>query len=358
MVKYVLKRILAFIPTVIAISLLAFIISQSAPADPVEKLAKSADMEGGASTESASTKKVKQEIREKYGLNYPLFYGSITTLADSDTIHRIPDKGYRGNLKKLTREYGNWPQIIAYHNAVQVATDTFNRLSFEELDSATRAEYGYDNIRAIHSDVTSEVVDLLESHNHTIVQTKIDSIGAAVAKYSFLAPLDDAFGDVKNGYEAMRTEATPWKTYVPWPQWNGSKNQYHIWLTGKDDWWKKSEMKEKGFFGWLAGPWTREQEKSKGVLRGDFGESYVDGQPISTKIKQSFLWSFILSFLSIIIAYVVSLPSRYSGGILQGFDVRQIEFDYLLHPVFTAEILRRYRIALPFCESGRIGLVP
>ena len=77
MLKYLLQRILIFIPTLVAISLLAFIISISAPADPVEKLSNSADKEGNANQQSNATKKTKQELRKKLGLDLPIFYFSF-----------------------------------------------------------------------------------------------------------------------------------------------------------------------------------------------------------------------------------------------------------------------------------------
>ena len=56
----------------VAISLLAFIINISAPGDPVEKLSNSADKEGAANEQSNATKKVKQELRKKLGLDLTL----------------------------------------------------------------------------------------------------------------------------------------------------------------------------------------------------------------------------------------------------------------------------------------------
>ena len=52
MLKYTLQRLITFIPMLIAISLIAFIISINAPGDPVERLSKSAGNEGGAEQES------------------------------------------------------------------------------------------------------------------------------------------------------------------------------------------------------------------------------------------------------------------------------------------------------------------
>ena len=64
MLKYIVKRILIFIPMLIAISLLAFVININAPGDPVERLSNSADKEGAANEQSNATKKVKQELRK------------------------------------------------------------------------------------------------------------------------------------------------------------------------------------------------------------------------------------------------------------------------------------------------------
>ena len=102
MLKYIFKRLLVFIPTLIIISLMAFVISTNAPGDPVERLSKSASKEGAASEQSAATKKVKQDIRKRLGLDLPIFYFSLTTLGDCDTLHKIDDKAQQENLLKLT----------------------------------------------------------------------------------------------------------------------------------------------------------------------------------------------------------------------------------------------------------------
>ena len=62
MLKYTFKRILVFIPMLIAISLLSFIISINAPGDPVERLSKAAGNEGSAEQQSGASKKIKQEL--------------------------------------------------------------------------------------------------------------------------------------------------------------------------------------------------------------------------------------------------------------------------------------------------------
>ena len=76
----------------IAISLIAFIISINAPGDPVERLAKAAGNEGGVDQQSGASKKIKLELRKKLGLDLPIFYISISDIAISDTLYKIQDK--------------------------------------------------------------------------------------------------------------------------------------------------------------------------------------------------------------------------------------------------------------------------
>ena len=84
----------------IAISLIAFIISINAPGDPVERLSKAAGNEGSAEQQSGASKKIKQELRKKLGLDLPIFYVSISDLASCDTLYKIQDKYHKSNLKK------------------------------------------------------------------------------------------------------------------------------------------------------------------------------------------------------------------------------------------------------------------
>ena len=49
-----------------------------------------------------------------------------------------------------------------------------------------------------------------------------------------------------------------WKTFIPTIIWYGSGNQYHFWLFGNG-------------------------KDRHGVIRGDFGFSYMDSQPIGEK---------------------------------------------------------------------------
>ena len=120
MLKYTFKRILVFIPMLIAISLLSFIISINAPGDPVERLSKAAGTEGSAEQQSGASKKIKQELRKKLGLDLPIFYISISNIASTDTLYKVQDRYHKANLEALTHKCGNWQAVSDYYQSLLV----------------------------------------------------------------------------------------------------------------------------------------------------------------------------------------------------------------------------------------------
>ena len=47
---------------------------------------------------------------------------------------------------------------------------------------------------------------------------------------------------------------------------------------------------------------------SKGILRWDFGRSYIDNKKVSEKIATALYWTMIINIISIFIAYMISIP--------------------------------------------------
>ena len=96
------------------------------------------------------------------------------------------------------------------------------------------------------------------------------------------------------------------------------KNQYHLWLLGNG-------------------------KNRKGIVRGDFGISYSDGQQISTKIWDKLWISFALAFISILIAYLVSIPigiySAYKKDSAVDKGISLILFILYSLPVFFVGVL-------------------
>jgi ABC-type dipeptide/oligopeptide/nickel transport system permease component len=94
MFKYILKRILIFIPTLIAISMAIFFLNLLAPGDPVESML---NLSGGGESGGNMADKMAGEgaylaKRAELNLDKPAFYFSLTSAAYPDTLYRSAKK--------------------------------------------------------------------------------------------------------------------------------------------------------------------------------------------------------------------------------------------------------------------------
>ena len=136
MSRYLLKRICIFIPTLLVIILLAFIISVKAPGDPLDRMVTAQDGVTDQSSLSWNAQLEKDRWRTKLGLDLPVFYFSITNAATPDTLYRIYDKRLRETSKRLIQAYGNWEEISAYQTSIQELAKQVE-LTEEELKKYT-----------------------------------------------------------------------------------------------------------------------------------------------------------------------------------------------------------------------------
>ena len=283
MLKYTIQRVLTFIPMLIGISLLSFIISISAPGDPVERLSKAAGNEGGADQQSGASKKIKQELRKKLGLDLPIFYFSIGDISDSDTLYKVEDKYHKSNLKALDHQSGNWLAVSNYYHALLNLEKKAKKINAKSV--AEQKEISLNDVNEILNQCIFEINSLLEVNRIDVVNAKFEKLETLISEnFFFLHVIIKEYEHLKRTRENLVLEATKWKNYIPSIKWYGFQNQYHHWLFGNGD-------------------------DRRGLIRGDFGISYIDGQAISTKIWQKVWISFSLSLISIFIAYLVSIPT-------------------------------------------------
>ncbi len=271
---YIIRRILIFIPTLIIISLMGFVISINAPGDPVERLVNTADNKGAVGANTASNEKLKQQIREKLGLHLPIFYLSLTTMADTDTLYKIPDRNQRSAMSTMILKYGNWGYIADYYDQIK---STVYKMEQMNLDSVAYQNYPRNEVNEVINKAKFTLLSLLEETKDKRINEKIDKVKNLLNEYGFLEPVAQNFRDVEQSYIEVISNTAKWKTYVPAINFYGLDNQYHNWITG--------------------------------IVTGlDFGISYRDQQPVISRIKSRFIWSFSLAILSIIFAYIVSIP--------------------------------------------------
>lgn len=115
--RYVLKRILWFIPTVFAVTIIGFILLANAPGDAVDSLVISSNS-GGSLKTTQDVDQQKVYWRKQLGLDLPLFYFSICKLSEPDTLYKIYDDVQLEKVKeqiKTTGGYKNYlPKIVWY----------------------------------------------------------------------------------------------------------------------------------------------------------------------------------------------------------------------------------------------------
>jgi peptide/nickel transport system permease protein len=282
MLTYIFKRILIFIPTLFVITLLGFMISVNAPGNPVERMISAT--EGGGEI-SSHTRNQEEQIAfwtKKLGLDLPVFYVSFTTLSHPDTLYKINDRNEREAMDRLIYQYGNWEEIQRYYSSLKA----FDKLPFRDAaDSLIKRGTEADKnkiIDAINA-IKAGAVNLKASYDPAIIENQLQTISQLLSAYPFLFTAQQSFAKARANYQLIIAKATPWKNYIPKFVFHSS-NQYHRWLFG-----------DGGVY-------------SRGLLRGDFGTSYVTKQPISDVIFSKIGWTLFFSCLSVLLAYIVSIP--------------------------------------------------
>ncbi len=281
MLTYILKRILIFIPTILIISLITFGISTNAPGDPVEQMLAGGGNNTGQSASLLASEKAYLELRKKLGLDLPIFYFSFSNSATPDTIHRIPKRLHRQNLSRLVYDYGNWDKIEGYYKSIRqlelaaydVPKDDQNATALIKIKDAVNALY--------------------MNHKTNLIDKNFNIIDERLGDSPSLAVVRPIYENVKSNYQTMVDKSTTWKNYIPSLKFYGTENQYHRWFFGDK-------------------PWFRDADPSTytgaGFIRGDFGISYQDQRPVGSVIWDAVKITMMISFISIIITYMIAIP--------------------------------------------------
>lgn len=213
---YILKRILFFIPALLFVVLISFILLHFAPGDPAERLLNARGIYDNELTPDLSNENLKNELKHRLGLDLPLFYFSISSLEE-------------------------------------------NNISVNEIHTS------------------------LEKYIPVILFHK--------------------------------------------------KNQFHRWLFGDDYY-------------------------SKGIIRGDFGISWITQQPVSAIILSRMKWSLFFTITSVFIAYLMSIPAGLRAAADPGshFDrwLTIVSTIFFSLPAFWVATL----LMLFFCNPDVLNIFP
>ena len=284
MLRYILKRIFLFIPTLIAISFLTFFISINAPGDPVEILLNRVEGNQSQSAQKSAEEKDYAELHHKLGFDLPLFYFSLTDATVSDTLYKIPNPTVRETLKRLSNEYGSWENVSAYYMAIR---------KFEvELYSEEKNKYPASQI----SKAKNLLKDLDRIHDEEKIRNTLNNLlppppHMSDSLYSSISEewtgKEAAFMiELRSSFNKLVEQKNSYQKYIPVIHWYGFRNQYHHWLVN--------------------------------FLRGDFGISYQDKRPVKSVLFGAIGKTLEISLLSILLSYLIAIPLGVHSAIKKG----------------------------------------
>lgn len=312
MLKYLAKRLLIFTPTLIAISLITFIISINAPGDPVESmLNKNSDGDGQLSEKQAQ-EGAYNELRHQLGFDLPVFYFSITNATYCDTLYRISNAGHRAVLERLAFTTGNWNRVASYYS------------NLKEFETSLYTLHKTDSSSTIINRVKDNVNSLYNEYDSIRINKIINNTNVLFEENKFMQPAAASFSKLRSSYSLLLKDQSPINKYIPAFHWYGFNNQYHRWLFGN-------------------APWFGEMQygQSKGFIRGDFGISYQDKRPVSSVLWGAIGWTMTLSIFSMIFAYLIAIPL----GVISAVDKGTLKEKSITTTLFMLYSLPNFWIA-------------
>ncbi|RMF23228.1 MAG: ABC transporter permease subunit, partial [Bacteroidetes bacterium] len=264
MARYLLKRLLWFVPTLLVVALVAFGLSRLAPGDPVELYLR--DKPFGAVSSPQEFFRAERDVRQVaqlLGQDKPAFYFSILPDFFPDTLNRILQKEHRAALRALLLQHRHWPSVENWHQSLRA----LELSALQPLPDVGRTHLNTfkNRLRALYTLTDTPTL-----------QRNLDSLQALLNRDSLLAAhLQPALTQTHTAFQRMRTRpAAGW--FLPSLHWHGTDNQFHRWLAD--------------FF------------------RGDFGLSYFDRRPVGDKLQPALLKTLTINVLAILLAYLLAVP--------------------------------------------------
>lgn len=317
MLRYLLRRLLYFIPTLFAVSLVSFFLSSLVPGDPVRMSFEGKELDGALTPGDRPGRQAYLEQRHRMGLDRPPFYFSISDATVPDTLHRIPDPQRREEIRRLAWEYGDWELVARFlekQNAFQRSMASLLQKKRSDPLIEAKGTLG----RLIRDPGTNSVERRLFK-----IERKLERAGRS-------GECEEEFKELAMAFNRMSRNRTRIPRYIPQVHWHGSKNRYHLWLFGDRPWFSKPDP-EKAY-------------RSAGFLRGDLGQSYSNGRPVSSMIGEALQWTLLFSGLSVLLVYGLSIPigvfmSMYQGRFQQKGSQGLLLFLYSLPEFWVGTIL-------------------
>lgn len=303
MLRYALRRLLYLPLSLLLLSLACFGLRAITPGDPTQQTLSPADSRL-AERDAASYDAAYRRAAARLGQDLPAFYFSLRNAALPDTLHRVVRPEERAMLRALTLKSGNWPAVQAYYRSLR------------------RSAYG---------STDGDEEDVRPTLRRLLIQDQTENIPGVLAGL----PDQPLLNELRQQYAAAVAPGHRSELLLPALRFHGTHNQYHRWLSG--------------------------------VLRGDFGVSYLDRRPVADKLGAPLRRTMLLNGLAILVVFLVAVPlGLYAAGYRGSWFDRWSGFTLFLLfglPSFwVATLLANYlttpAFGMDFFPSMGFGEVP
>lgn len=276
--RYILKRILIFIPTLVIITLLGFALMAASPGDPLDMVMSAGENDVESKNNPYIIQK-KKMLRHELGLDLPLFYLSISSAAIPEGIQAFEDAQRRAAIHRWCFESGRGKDILEIHRMIDVVFEEINTVQPDSIHPCPELP-----------DIRKSLFNLrysIDSKN----ALDITAVFEAYARLPYLNPsLQSGLQSIRLKIQEVSEQENSWKKWIPVIAWNPS-NQYHRWLFGDGNMFSGSNS-----------------QFSRGIIRGDFGKSYTTKQAVNKGLWGKIGWSVLFTLLSVVLGYLVSIP--------------------------------------------------
>lgn len=252
-----IKKILGWIPAILLLCLLGFVLLNSVPGDPVMA---QLNISGKASSSADFIYESEeyQRARKEAGLHLPLFYVHIRPATLPENLNDIAHPVHRKAVKQLSLKFGQPQKVWQWYNQ--------HRKLRDEIASQKNL-----NALLIWNEIAgnSEPDEMLRLYQMLRVHLKSD----------------DAINDLNRAVKTLTEVKQPvntWFKFFPVLSFNGKQNRFHQWLIGT--------------------------ENQKGVIQGHLGYSVRDGRPVTLLIYRALGVTLSLAITAILLTYFISLP--------------------------------------------------
>jgi peptide/nickel transport system permease protein len=330
MTTYIVKRILLMIPTLFIIVLVVFGVLQLAPGKPAQGQAGS---NGAESTQGMEARESYRIFKEQFNFDKPVFFNfrygiqtaevkdKLVTLADQE----LPVCPVDGTMPDNCVQADERPESGAVIDAQDTIEDWGEYIVPELYEIADNADRLDVRLLAIKQLAVNAQVDLIkEFSGETTPEEQALNRGA----YETNRTIQE--WTLPRSVSAQQVDALLDQKWGPWLDDNSERFAYTLG--------EKAEITVSDTRFWKYGA---------NLVNLDFGISHVDKQPILPKVLDKMSVSIILGFLSIIIAYLISVPlgvwSAYKQHTKADQAVTVLLFMlYSLPSFFTAVLLMQW----------------